>query len=142
MKNDVRAQVEDYLNQEYTFIMEPHFDNGKLYYSMRVLEFEGCITTSENIGEVVVDIQDAMREWIQLNLKLGRPIPRPLRSRQYSGKIMLRMPPSLHESLMVKAAAQGISLNQYLVTSLSRTLGYEQGFDVCLTSEREKVRSH
>lgn len=141
MKNNIRTQLEEHLNQEYTYILEPHFDNGKLYYSMRVLEFEGCITTSENIGEVVVDIQDAMREWIQLNLKLGRPIPRPLRSRQYSGKIMLRMPPSLHESLMVKATEQGVSLNQYLVASLSRTLGYEQGFDVCLSSKQEKVKS-
>lgn len=142
MKDNNRLKVEDYVDQEYTLILERHNDDGRQYYSIRVLELEGCITTGDTVGEVIVDIGDAIREWLQLNLKLGRPIPKPLRSRRYSGKVMLRMPPSLHESLTLKAAEQGVSLNHYLVMSLSHTLGYHEGFDVCLTSEQEKVEAN
>ena len=141
MKDDIQSKVETYLDQEYAFILERYNDSDKPYYSLRVLEFEGCMTTGDTIEEAARDIRDAMREWLQLNIKLGRVIPKPLKSRRYSGKVMLRMPPTLHESLMFRAAEQGISLNQYLVASLSHTLGYEEGVDICLSSEREKVKS-
>ncbi len=146
MKDDIQSKVENYLDQEYAFILERHKDGEKPYYSLRVLELEGCMTTGDTIEEVARDIQDAMREWLQLNIKLGRVIPKPLKSRHCSGKVMLRMPPTLHESLMFKAAEQGVSLNQYLIASLSRNLGYEEGIDVGVKStgkviEGQKVES-
>ncbi len=147
MKDDIQSKVENYLGQEYVFILEGHEDGEKPYYSLRVLEFEGCMTTGDTIEEVGRDIQDAMREWLQLNIKLGRVIPKPLRSRHYSGKVMLRMPPTLHESLMFRAVEQGVSLNQYLIASLSRNLGYEEGIAVGGKStgkviEGQKVESY
>lgn len=146
MNNDVQAKVEYYLNQPYTLIIERHIDGKIPYYSLRALELEGCITTGETIEEAARDFQDAMHEWLQLNIKLGRAIPEPLKSKHYSGKIILRMPPALHESLMLKAAQQGVSLNQYLVTSLSHTLGYEKGLNSGVNAkhsvtEKQKVKS-
>jgi len=120
-------KIKEYLNLPYTYILEKHIETGKFYYSMRVLELEGCLTTGDTIQEVTRDIQDALREWLQLNIKLKRPIPKPLKSRNYSGKIILRMPPALHESLTFQATQQGVSLNQYLVASLSHTLGHDEG---------------
>lgn len=38
----------------------------------------------------------------------------------YSGKIMLRIPRSLHKSLKQAAAAEGVSLNQYIAYKLAR----------------------
>ena len=134
MDKDIQSKVEYYLNQPYTFILESHEDGGKPYCSMRVLELEGCMTTGDTIEEVAHDIQDAMREWLQLNIKLGRVIPKPLKSRRYSGKVMLRMPPSLHKALMFRAVEQGVSLNQYLIASLSHNLGYEKVIHVGLES--------
>ncbi len=131
---DIQAEVEHYLKQPYTFIVEQHNDSGKIYYSLRVLELEGCITTGDTLDEVVRDFPDAIREWLQLNIRLGRAIPKPFKSRHYSGNVVLRMPPALHESLMCKASEQGVSLNQYLVASLSHTIGYEEGIDVCSPS--------
>ncbi|OGO42838.1 MAG: hypothetical protein A2Z05_03005 [Chloroflexi bacterium RBG_16_60_22] len=142
MKDDIQSKLENYIDQEYSFILERHNDSDKPYYSLRAIELEGCMTTGDTIEEVARDIQDAMLEWLQLNIKLGRAIPKPLKSRHYSGKVMLRMPPTLHQSLMFRAAEQGVSLNQYLVASLSRTLGYEEGVDICLSSEEEKVKSN
>jgi len=39
---------------------------------------------------------------------------------EYSGRLILRIPRSLHKSLKEAAAAEGVSLNQYLVYKLSR----------------------
>lgn len=38
----------------------------------------------------------------------------------FSGKIVLRIPKSLHKSLKEHATAEGISLNQYMLYKLSR----------------------
>lgn len=38
---------------------------------------------------------------------------------EYSGKLVLRIPRSLHKMLKEAAAAEGVSLNQYLVYKLS-----------------------
>ena len=140
MSEDIQDKVEYYMNQPYTFVVEQHEDDGKSYYSLRVLELDGCITTGDTLKEIMQDFQDAMSEWLQLNLKLGRTIPKPLKSRRYSGKVILRMPPALHESLMFKSTQQGVSLNQYLVASLSHTLGYEEGVDTGKPHGKSKRR--
>ena len=38
----------------------------------------------------------------------------------YSGRLVLRIPRSLHRDLKEKAAAEGVSLNQYMLYKLSR----------------------
>ena len=38
----------------------------------------------------------------------------------YSGKIVLRIPKSLHKTLKERAAAEGVSLNQYMLYKLSQ----------------------
>ena len=132
MSEDIKTKVEYYLKQPYTLILERHDDGQSPYYSMRALELEGCLTTGDTVQEVTQDFPDAMREWLRTNIKLGKPIPQPMKSKGYSGKIILRMPPALHESLMFRAVHQGVSLNQYLVASLSHTLGYEEATAVAI----------
>lgn len=39
---------------------------------------------------------------------------------EYSGKLVLRIPRSLHKSLKEAAAAEGVSLNQYMLYKLAR----------------------
>ena len=43
-----------------------------------------------------------------------------LANRDYSGKILLRVPKSLHQELANTAKSEGISLNQFLLYKLSR----------------------
>jgi len=138
MNADAKEKVEYYLRQPYTFITERHEQGGKAYFSMRVLELEGCITTGDTIEEAAHDIQDAMREWLRTNLKLGKPIPPALKSRAYSGKVALRMPPALHESLMFNAVREGVSLNQYMVATLSKSEGRHQGENAAAAAKRTR----
>lgn len=41
-------------------------------------------------------------------------------SREYSGKLMLRVPKELHKALAEAAKANGVSLNQYALYKLAR----------------------
>lgn len=48
-----------------------------------------------------------------------------LERREYSGKVNLRMPKSLHRDLARRAQEEGVSLNQMIVTALARSVGAE-----------------
>jgi predicted HicB family RNase H-like nuclease len=44
--------------------------------------------------------------------------------RTVSGKILIRMPPALHEQLSARAAEQAVSLNQLVVSLLAGGIGF------------------
>lgn len=47
------------------------------------------------------------------------PIPKPLASRSFSGKFMVRVPPNVHRELTVEAAEAGVSLNRLASAKLA-----------------------
>jgi len=49
----------------------------------------------------------------------GESIPKPLCSRRYSGKFMVRVPPEVHQRLAIEAAEEDISLNRLVSAKLS-----------------------
>ncbi len=51
----------------------------------------------------------------------GEPIPKPIATRQYSGRFMVRVPPELHRRLTLEAAEAGVSLNRLASDKLSRS---------------------
>jgi predicted HicB family RNase H-like nuclease len=50
--------------------------------------------------------------------KSGETPPVPLASRFYSGKFVVRVPPSVHRNLVIKAAEEGVSLNRLISARL------------------------
>lgn len=49
----------------------------------------------------------------------GERVPEPLATRHYSGQFRVRIPPTVHRSLAIEAAEQGISLNRLASAKLS-----------------------
>jgi predicted HicB family RNase H-like nuclease len=49
----------------------------------------------------------------------GEHVPKPISSRQYSGKFVVRVPPEVHRKLAVEAAEENISLNRLVSAKLS-----------------------
>ncbi|EGR98073.1 type II toxin-antitoxin system HicB family antitoxin [Cutibacterium namnetense] len=47
------------------------------------------------------------------------PVPEPLSTRHYSGKFQLRLGEDLHRRLVIEAAEQHLSLNQYVTRKLA-----------------------
>lgn len=60
------------------------------------------------VDEVVADLKSN-----------NEPIPEPLATKKYSGKFMVRIPPSLHRNLALEAAENKISLNRLASDKLS-----------------------
>ncbi|AKA38620.1 type II toxin-antitoxin system HicB family antitoxin [Yersinia ruckeri] len=51
--------------------------------------------------------------------RVGETPPEPLSEKQFSGKLVLRMPPDQHRRLAISAIEEGISLNRYLCSRLT-----------------------
>ena len=52
--------------------------------------------------------------------KTNEPIPKPIASKHFSGKFMVRVPPEVHRKLAIQAAESGISLNRIASSKLSQ----------------------
>src|SRR5437867_2527475 len=64
--------------------------------------------------------EEARQLWIRTAYDHGHEIPLPSQPDEYSGKFNPRLPRSLHRSLAEAAEREGVSLNQYVVSLLSR----------------------
>jgi len=54
--------------------------------------------------------------------KEGRPLPEATAGKNFSGKILLRIPPELHRTLAVKALQEGESINRFIQHQLEATV--------------------
>jgi antitoxin HicB len=115
--------VEEYLKLPYA--IEVMRDEGDDYggWFAQVLELPGCMTQADTFAEIDVMIQDAMRAWIETALEKKIPIPEPRAVEQYSGKFVVRVPRSLHKTLVEAADRDGVSLNAYVNVSLAQVVG-------------------
>jgi hypothetical protein len=71
-------------------------------------------------------IHGAMETWIAEALEQGREVPEPRGASTYSGRLMLRMPHSLHAELARAAERDEVSLNQFITSSLASVVGWRR----------------
>jgi hypothetical protein len=57
--------------------------------------------------------------WLSVALEDGTPIPEPRAASAYSGRILVRLPQSLHAELTREAEEEGVSLNQFIQAALA-----------------------
>lgn len=114
----IKKDIDYYLKLPYTIAIKRYPDGG---YFAEVKELPGCMTEADSKEEVLAMIEDAMRGWIEIAIEDGMDIPEPV-DESYSGRILLRTPKSLHKALLDKAKTEGVSLNQYLLYQLSKSL--------------------
>lgn len=117
MPENRRMSLEDYLALEYSFMVWADPDGG---YVITYPDLPGCITQADTLDEIVPMAEDARRSWIEIAYEEGVDIPMPSYRAEYSGKFNLRLPRSLHRMLAESAGAEGVSLNQYVVSLLAR----------------------
>lgn len=67
---------------------------------------------------VYAELCRIVEEWIELLESAGKPLPPPTAGEKFSGKFVLRIEPTLHRRLALKAAAAGDSLNAYCAKAL------------------------
>ena len=95
--------------------------DGEVLFEARVREFpylHEYAKTWEDAYELVIDAIETLAPMLE---EQGKSMPPPIVPvDDYSGRVTLRLPKSLHRALAAAAEAEEISLNGYLVSLLSQ----------------------
>lgn len=111
-------QLSYYLELDYTIRLKKNADES---YFVEVEELPGCFSEADSKEDALVMIEDAKKIWLETALERSTPIPEPMQN-EYSGKLHVRLPKFLHRSLATQAKREGVSLNTYITSSLSRMI--------------------
>lgn len=120
-KTQLEDQVERIARRPYARMLIPDVEDGG--YVARVLEFPGCLSEGGTPNEAIENIEEALRLVVQVMVESGQAIPEPLSAREYSGRLNLRIPPSLHARATERALVEGVSLNRLLSDAVAQRLG-------------------
>lgn len=86
-------------------------------------DLDGCAAQGETVEEAFANLDVARRLWLEVRVEDGLPIEEPVSEDDFSGRVSLRMSPSLHADLARMSRRQKISLNQLLNTILAEYVG-------------------
>jgi len=114
------ANVSERLKKPYARVLIPESDGS---YRAEILEFPGCLAEGDSAAEAFSALEAAAESWLEAAIEMGAQIPSPFDENDYSGKLVLRLPKSLHRKAAIAAERDGVSLNQFLVASLAEHLG-------------------
>lgn len=85
-------------------------------------DLPGCLAQGAGADEAIANLDDARRDWITFRLEAGLPVPEPP-NEEYSGKLLLRISPSLHSAVSAAARRNNSSVNQFIGNALSEYIG-------------------
>src|SRR3954469_12430380 len=106
--------VEEYLDLAYSISLSRAEDGDWL---ATVDELPGCEARGAVPAEAAARVHEAMGDWIAAALAEGKAVPTPRNG--LSGRLLVRMPRTLHADLARAAAREQVSLNQFITAALS-----------------------
>jgi antitoxin HicB len=109
----------EYLKRPYGRTVVPESDGT---FRAEIIEFPGCIATGDTAPEALANLEDVAESWLEATIARRQYVPEPIENAQFSGKLVLRMPKSLHRKAVHLAAREGVSLNQFIVTSVAEQI--------------------
>jgi antitoxin HicB len=121
------SAVDRYLELPYhiTLVQDGDGDGGKWIAAAE--ELPDCTSRGDSAEQAIAGLKDAMAAWIAAALREGRDIPEPRSEATPSGRLLLRMPRTLHAALTKAAERENVSLNQFITDSLASVVGWRRG---------------
>jgi antitoxin HicB len=116
--------TDEILKKPYARLVVP---DGATGYVAEIVEFPGCFATGESASEAIANLEGVATDWILSARAQGQTIPEPLESAGYSGKLVLRLPKSLHQRAVFFAEREDTSLNQFIVACVAERVGALSG---------------
>lgn len=102
--------------------------DGEMLYEARVREFPDATEYAKSAQEAYELALDTVEASLVVLQEQGKPFPNPSETPDdYSGRLTLRVPKTLHRRLTGEAELENISLNQYLVSLLAYHAGTRFG---------------
>jgi antitoxin HicB len=115
-KQTEKQPLEYYLNLQYSITIDSDIEGG---FVAQIKDLPGCLTQGETLEETINNINEARELWLETAYEVDDEIPLPSTDETYSGKLLLRLPKSLHRRLAEAALQENVSLNQYILFLLS-----------------------
>ncbi len=97
-----------------------YWDSNDGDFIARCTEFPHLSGLGKTKKEALKSLEDAIEMAVEMLKEDGAVVPPSMNCPEYSGNIRLRMPKSLHRTLSEKAETEGVSLNTYMLSLLSR----------------------
>ena len=116
---EIARQVEEIMARPYRKVITGDAEEGFL---IQVPDLPGCMTAGDTMEEAVAMLPEAMAGWLESVLLDGEAVPEPTVVPEYSGRLLVRMPRTLHRQLIERAEAEGVSANQLAVALLAKGL--------------------
>ena len=82
-------------------------------------EFPSLSWLAPTQDEAFSGIRSVVADVVEDMLGNDEELPEPIADRNYSGKFIVRVPPEMHRSLVMKAAEEGVSLNRLVNARLA-----------------------
>ncbi|GLR63052.1 toxin-antitoxin system HicB family antitoxin [Marinospirillum insulare] len=103
---------------------------GETCYEAKVKELPSLAEYADTHEEAYALALDSIETLAEMHTELGRPFPQPLQNAvaDYSGRVTLRLPRGLHQSLAIKAEEEAVSLNALLANVLASYVGFGTHF--------------
>ena len=89
----------------------------------RVEDLPGCMTWTDRIEDLWPMVEDAKRAWIEDALEDGDPVPEPRGAQNPAGGVVVQMPESLRRNVLRRAAQEGVTVDDFVASTLARAVG-------------------
>ena len=105
-------------NDKYTYRVTWSKDDNE--YVGLCAEFPGLSWLANTPEKALKGIREVVADVLLDMAKNEEPIPKPIATKNFSGKFMVRVPPDIHRKLAIQAAESGVSLNRIASSKLSQ----------------------
>jgi antitoxin HicB len=126
-RNPGVRSVDDYTSRPYHLLLVRDSDDKARPWAASVEELPGCLSRGKTSKEALGGIEAALANWIENALEEGREIPEPKSAATHSGRLLLRMPKTLHADLTRASEREGVSLNQFITDVLASAILWPGG---------------
>lgn len=102
--------------------VELRFDNEEQRWFAAYPELPGCEADGADKAEALRHGEEVKNLWLEMALEARREIPMPEPEISFSGRVLLRLPKSLHQRAVRCAFREGISLNTFVTQAVSESV--------------------
>lgn len=104
---------------QYDYYVHSIGEGNEQAYKAIIPAFDDAVVYGDTLEELEEGIRFTIKHEISDRKKLKKPIPKPEKDAKFSGKILIRISPFLHEQIALEAKAKGKSLNLYIKERLN-----------------------
>jgi antitoxin HicB len=133
VRKPAEGSIERYVGLPYHLMLVRDGEDKGRPWTATVEELPGCTSRGKTSEEALSGIEAAMESWITTALAEGRDVPEPKSATSHSGRLLLRMPRTLHADLTRASEREGVSLNQFITDVLAGAVVWRSGGEAAIS---------